>query len=186
MTTETKLKAALREAMQTQPLSEITVSLLCEKCHCHRQTFYYHYQDMYDLLAAIFLTEDITGLETTKTVAEALDTIIHYCKKNFVFLRSAYASAASEFVDDFLYSKIMLKTFNIFLMEDRYNLEKEEYRTLTRRYSKFIGDELSHWLKNTSVTPTRFEKNMKKFIQASEHNVLPALAKQIYEEKNKK
>ena len=186
MTTEAKLKNALREAMQTQPLSEINVTLLCERCHCHRQTFYYHYQDMYDLLAAIFLTEDISELEMTKTVIEALDAILHYCKKNFVFLRSAYASAASEFVDDFLYSKIMLKVFNIFLMEDRFGLEKEEYRTLSRRYSKFISNELSHWLKNTSVTPVRFEKNLKRFIVASEHEVLPGLAKQIYEEKNKK
>ncbi len=186
MTTEAKLKKALRDAMSDKPLSEINVTKLCETCKIHRQTFYYHYQDIYDLLTAIFLSEEIKGLDTAKTVDEALLAVLKYYKDNFVFLRSAYGSSASEFVDDFIYGKIMMKIFSIFLATDKYKLSKEENRTLARRYGRFVSQEYSHWLKNTLVSPIRFEKTMKHFITASDNNVLPGLIKAIYEERTKK
>ena len=107
MTTEAKFKYALKEMMLSKPLEEINVTVLCDKCACHRQTFYYHYQDIYDLLAAIFLNEDIEGLEKAKDAEEALGAFLNYAKENFVFLRSSYNSAAHDLVDDFFYSKIM-------------------------------------------------------------------------------
>jgi AcrR family transcriptional regulator len=72
MTTEAKFKYALKEMMLSKPLEEINVTVLCDKCGCHRQTFYYHYQDIYDLLAAIFLNEDIAGLDKAKEIPDAL------------------------------------------------------------------------------------------------------------------
>lgn len=186
MTTEAKLKKALREAMSEKPLSEINVTKLCETCKIHRQTFYYHYQDIYDLLTAIFLSEEIDGLDSSKTIDEALLAVLRYYKANFVFLRSAYGSSASEFVDDFIYGKIMMKSFSIFLATEKYKLSKEESRTLARRYGRFVTQEYSHWLKNTLVSPARFEKSTKHFIAASNKNVLPSLIKAIYEERTKK
>ena len=46
MTTEMKFKNALRELMKSMSIDEISVTVLCKKCGCHRQTFYYHYQDI--------------------------------------------------------------------------------------------------------------------------------------------
>lgn len=186
MTTVAKLKTALREAMSTQPLSEINVTELCKKCHIHRQTFYYHFQDIYDLLTAIFLSEEIPSLETAKTVEETVNAVVKYCKDNFVFLRSAYGSSASEFVDDFLFGKIMGKMFSLFLQDDKYGLSKEESRTLSRRYARFVQQELSYWLKSTLVTPNRFERQMKRFLVGCKKEVLPGIVKLIYEERNKK
>ena len=186
MTTEAKLKQALREAMLNQPLSDINVTALCATCHIHRQTFYYHYQDIHDLLTAIFLSEEIEGLDSAKTIDETLLAILKYYKANFVFLRSAYGSSASEFVDDFVYGKIMSKVFSLFLLEDKYGLSREESRTLARRYARLIGEEFSHWLKNTLVSPAHFEKAMKKFIAAANKNALPSLVKVIYEERKHK
>jgi AcrR family transcriptional regulator len=96
MTTEAKFKYALKEMMLSKPLEEINVTVLCDKCACHRQTFYYHYQDIYDLLAAIFLNEDIEGLDKAKDAKETLLAFFSYAKENFVFLRSSYNSAAHD------------------------------------------------------------------------------------------
>lgn len=186
MTTEAKLKNALREAMSEKPLSEINVTKLCETCKIHRQTFYYHYQDIYDLLTAIFLSEEIKGLESADSIDNALLAVLKYYKENFVFLRSAYGSSASEFIDDFIYGKIMMKAFSLFTKTDKYKLSKEENRTLARRYGRYVSQEFSYWLKDTLVSPARFEKAIKHFITASSKNVLPGLIKSIYEERNKK
>lgn len=185
MTTEAKFKYALKEMMLTKPLSEINVTLLCEKCSCHRQTFYYHYQDIYDLLAAIFLNEQIKGLDEANTVEDTLSCFLSYSKENFVFLRSTYNSAAYDLVDDLFYSKIMTKLFSIFCKSKPNGLSKEGCRSLARRYSKLVSDEFGFWFRNVSVTPARFEKTLKRFISNSIATVLPSLVT-LSSEENKK
>ena len=55
--TKKKLAGALKELMKTSTFDKITVSDITEKCNVHRQTFYYHFQDRYELLDWIFITE---------------------------------------------------------------------------------------------------------------------------------
>ena len=57
--TKKKLAAALKELMKNSTFDKITVSDITEKCNVHRQTFYYHFQDRYELLDWIFLKEII-------------------------------------------------------------------------------------------------------------------------------
>ena len=80
------------------PLEEINVTALCKKCGCHRQTFYYHYQDIYDLIAAIFLNENLEKIDSCKDVKSTLKAFLQYVKDNFSFLRSTYNSAARDLV----------------------------------------------------------------------------------------
>ena len=76
MITEAKFKYALKEMMKEQELEDINVTALCARCNCHRQTFYYHYQDIYDLIATIFLTEDLGKFDTSKTIKDALKDFV--------------------------------------------------------------------------------------------------------------
>jgi probable dihydroxyacetone kinase regulator len=57
--TKKKLAGALKELMKTTTFDKITVSDITEKCDVHRQTFYYHFQDRYELLDWIFKNEII-------------------------------------------------------------------------------------------------------------------------------
>jgi hypothetical protein len=185
MTTEAKFKYALKDMMLSTPLSEINVTVLCEKCGCHRQTFYYHYQDIYDLLAAIFLNEKIEDLDNANDVKGMLYCFLTYTKTNFVFLRSSYNSAARDLVDDFFYGKIMTKMFTLLSNNDNYSLSKDAYRSLSRRYSKIVGDEFGYCFKDVSLTPVKFEKNMRKFIDSSLLTVFPSLVELSKEERKR-
>lgn len=185
MTTEAKFKRTLKEMMLSVPLSEINVTTLCKVCGCHRQTFYYHYQDIYDLLAAIFLNEEIEGLARANDVSEILTCVLDYCKENFVFLRSAYNSAANDLVDNFCYSKMATRLLFIFSKNYKNELTKNGCRTLSRRFSRMVIEEFSYWFKNMTITPARFEKAMKRFIANAITIALPALEK-LSKEENKK
>ena len=55
--TKKKMAGALKELMKTTTFDKITVSDITEKCNVHRQTFYYHFQDRYELLDWIFANE---------------------------------------------------------------------------------------------------------------------------------
>ena len=44
------LKQTLAKMLESQSLSKITIQQLVDKCGVGRNTFYYHYQDIYMLL----------------------------------------------------------------------------------------------------------------------------------------
>lgn len=183
MTTEAKFKYALKEMMLSKTLDEINVTSLCKKCGCHRQTFYYHYQDIYDLLAAIFLSEAVPGLTEATTPKAVLSCLLAYSKENLAFLRSSYGSAAHELVDDFFYNKIMTKMFSLLSADARSGLDKNACRDVARRYANVVGDEFGYCFKDIHVTVARFEKSMNAFISSSLTTVLPALIQLSKEEK---
>ena len=53
----------LKQMASEQALSSVTVSALCTKTGLSRSTFYYHFIDLYDLMAWIFDTEIILPLQ---------------------------------------------------------------------------------------------------------------------------
>ena len=55
--TEKALASALMDELREKPLDKITVQELTAKCGLTRNTFYYHFKDVYDLLSHIFLEE---------------------------------------------------------------------------------------------------------------------------------
>lgn len=55
--TKMKMAIALKELMNSNSFEKITVSDITEKCMVHRQTFYYHFQDRYELLDWLIYTE---------------------------------------------------------------------------------------------------------------------------------
>ncbi len=176
MTTEAKFKHALKEMMAEMPLSDINVTALCRRCGCHRQTFYYHYQDIYDLLAAIVMNEDIPGLAEASTPQALLYGFLTYAKENFEFLQAIYSSAAQDLVDDFFFSKIMSNLFPILEKEKKYRLSKQGYRVVSRRFSRFVADEYAFAFRNPASDAEAFARSMKRFSDLSIKYVLPSLA----------
>ena len=51
--TKQKIARALKQLMSERPLSKITVQDLMESAQMKRQSFYYHFQDIYDVLGWI-------------------------------------------------------------------------------------------------------------------------------------
>ncbi|MCQ2741892.1 MAG: hypothetical protein MJ239_01150 [Bacilli bacterium] len=176
MTTETKFKLALKEMMLTTPLEDINVTALCKKCDCHRQTFYYHYQDLYDLIAAIFLNEDLDELERAKTVESSLESFLMYVKDNFKFLKATYNSAAHDLPDDFIFSKLTTKIFKL-LSADKKNLgiKLGGCRTAARRFARIISDEYSFIFKDGDMSTNKLVKEMTKFSSLAVDILLPSI-----------
>ena len=55
--TKKKMAQALKVLMEEAPFEKITVSDITDKCGIHRQTFYYHFNDRYELLDWMIYTE---------------------------------------------------------------------------------------------------------------------------------
>ncbi len=53
--TEKELIEALRELLKEYPLDKITIKKITDKCGVSRNTFYYHFQDIYELTMKLFV-----------------------------------------------------------------------------------------------------------------------------------
>ena len=84
--TKEALATALKQMMKVKPIGKITVKDLVELCGVNRQTFYYHFDDVYDLLEWIF-EEDANRVLPQKVVYE------HWREDVLIFIRWPSASA---------------------------------------------------------------------------------------------
>lgn len=55
--TKKALASALKQLMERKSFEKITVSDIAEECGLNRQTFYYHFQDKYDLVNWVFYND---------------------------------------------------------------------------------------------------------------------------------
>ena len=55
--TKRAIQESFKKLLSNQPLDKITVKNITDDCGVNRNTFYYHYSDIYQLLEEIILTE---------------------------------------------------------------------------------------------------------------------------------
>ena len=110
MKTEYRLAEALKNMMAEVPLDSISVTSLTKKCRVNRQTFYYHFHDIYDLLTLVFLNEEIPEIDNTNNVKELMNIIFKYYLKNKGFIDATLNSAGKELFEEFCYNACY-KTF---------------------------------------------------------------------------
>ena len=89
--TKRALANALKELMQTVPFAKISVADICEKCDMNRKSFYYHFQDKYELMNWIFDMEFIELIErgNADQSIEEMTALFRILYDNRTFYRNA-------------------------------------------------------------------------------------------------
>lgn len=85
-TTRQLLSAALKDQLRTAPLDRVTVSGLTAQAGITRQTFYYHFADVYDLAVWVFEQEVANHIMEHASYSEWADgyrNLLHYLQDNF-------------------------------------------------------------------------------------------------------
>lgn len=104
--TKRALAASLKHLLAKKSLDKITVVDIAEDCGVNRQTFYYHFQDIYDLVDWIFLDEASKALEGKKdysTWQQGYLQIFHYVLENRALVTNVYHSVSRERMEQYLY-----------------------------------------------------------------------------------
>ena len=66
--TKDQLAAALKTILAVKPIERITIRDIVEICGVNRQTFYYHFEDVYDLLEYVFESDADKYLPKVKNI----------------------------------------------------------------------------------------------------------------------
>ncbi len=107
--TKRELAAALKEAMAQKPLDKITISELTSTCNMRRQSFYYHFEDIYDLLRWMFENEAISLLRQQEGALlwkEGLLQLFRYLEENRAVCLCALRSMGNDHIKRFFESDI--------------------------------------------------------------------------------
>jgi probable dihydroxyacetone kinase regulator len=112
--TKTAIAASLKKLLTKKTLDKITINDIAEDCGVTRQTFYYHFTDIYDLVEWIFTSETtkvIGGKKTYDTWQEGFLHIFQYVLDNRNFVTNTFYSVSREKLERYLYSE----TYNLLI-----------------------------------------------------------------------
>ena len=94
-----QMAASLKKLMTRKNLGRITIQELADDCGINRYTFYYHFQDIYDLLAWTF-RQDFEKLFADRSRCPTLEAwiqnLIRYLKENAAVCKSALSSMGGD------------------------------------------------------------------------------------------
>ncbi len=104
--TKRAMADALKQLLEKKPLSKVTITDITEACGISRMTFYYHFQDIYDLVDWI-CEEDgakaIAGRKSHDTWQEGFLSLCRSVQENRVFIENVYRSVQREQIENFMY-----------------------------------------------------------------------------------
>lgn len=149
MKTEYRLAEALKNMMATVPLDSISVTTLSKKCHVNRQTFYYHFHDIYDLLTLVFLNEEVPHAEETKNIKELLKCIYNYYSKNKSFIDATLNSAGKDLFEEFIHNVCYKAIFRfINLVPESKKIHANDRKSLARFHAYAYSNSIIYYLAN--------------------------------------
>ena len=118
------------DLLNKKPLDKITVTEISEICDINRNTFYYHYQDIYEIISEIFQTELKKAIDEYNDTLEWEESFLiaaEFALKNRKAIYNIYNSMSREALEKYIYD-VAGNTM------ERYVYKK------SKEYSASIGD----------------------------------------------
>lgn len=107
-TTKKALAASLKRLVAERSLDGVTVVDIVDDCGVNRQTFYYHFRDILDLIDWIYrneAAEALAGKKTYDSWQEGFLRIFEYALQNKCFVYRTYHSRGLEHLQRYLYDQ---------------------------------------------------------------------------------
>ena len=104
--TKNAILQAFQELLEEVPFDKITVSMLVKRCGIHHNTFYYHYQDIYQLLDSWIYQEleRFSQEDINRPWEENVKALLVSCKKNRKIVNHIQHSLSREHLERFVFS----------------------------------------------------------------------------------
>ncbi|MCD8361406.1 MAG: TetR family transcriptional regulator C-terminal domain-containing protein [Lachnospiraceae bacterium] len=142
--TKRALEQSLKNLLLKKPLNKITINDITEDCGINRMTFYYHFNDIYDLVEWACLEDAQKALQQKKTYdtwQEGFLQIFQAVKENKPFILNVYHCVHREQVE--LYLKPLVNRLLMGVLEEEsrgMSVREEDMAFIANIYSYiFIG-----------------------------------------------
>lgn len=153
LVTKKALASSLKEIMEKKPLSKISVREISEACGVNRKTFYYHFQDIYDLLKWIFEEEAIEVVKQFDFLVDFNDAIrftLNYVEENKVICNCAFDALGRDELKRFFQKDFFYVIGNIVLQLSEGKKVPDDFKQfLIHTYTETFASLLIEWIQNT-------------------------------------
>ncbi len=105
--TKEMIREVFIKMLNEHPLDKITVTAIAEECEINRNTFYYHYTDIYEILSEIFQTELQTVIDEYNDTLSWEDSFFMATKfvlQNKKAIYHVYSSMRREELENYIYN----------------------------------------------------------------------------------
>lgn len=150
--TKKALATSLKKLLSKKELSKITISNITDDCGVNRQTFYYHFKDVYDLLEWIYLNEVIQsmdGKDTYNNWQEGFLSIFKYILENKEFVKNTYNSISRDYFLRFIYTQTAILLMNVIDEQAKdINVSDEDKKFIANFYKYAFVGIIQDWIED--------------------------------------
>jgi len=133
---KSQMAEALKKLMAQKSLQKITIQEIADGCGMNRYTFYYHFKDIYDLLAWMFQEQALSLIQKSDnclTWQDGFQLFLRSVRENKEVFRCALDSLGQEALRQMFYQEVT-HLMSLFLEE-----VKGKHR-VSEEYQSFLGD----------------------------------------------
>lgn len=107
--TEILLCKAFMELMKKYPFPKITIQKIASECGVNRQTFYYHFDNIYDLMATAFEYELVheCRMYDGGSWEDVMKRFLKWMKENRVIIKNILTNIESRYLRQVMYPLII-------------------------------------------------------------------------------
>ncbi len=172
LNTKIMISSSLKKLMEKKPFSKISVSEIVSDCGINRNTFYYHFEDIRDLLKWTLERETIEVIKKFDLLInykQAILFVMDYVEKNRHIINCAYDSIGRDELKRFLYNDCISITGSLFDSAEKSAGKKlaSDYKDfLIRFYTEAISGVLLDWVKDrNSYSPEKMTIYLERIIE---------------------
>lgn len=154
LNTKKMLSASLKHCMEKKPLSKITVTDIVTDCGLNRKTFYYHFQDVPDLLKWTLEQEAVDVVkqfDLLNELEEALRFAVRYIRENSHMINCAYDSIGRDELKRFLnhdFQSIVMSIVEQIERKENVHSDPDAKKIICNFYTEGMAGELVDLLKS--------------------------------------
>lgn len=148
------LSASLKHCMEKKSLSKITVTDIVTDCGLNRKTFYYHFQDVPDLLKWTLEQEAVDVVkqfDLLNELEEALRFAVRHIRENSHMINCAYDSIGRDELKRFLnhdFQSIVMSIVEQIERKENVHTDPDAKKIICNFYTEGMAGELVDLLKS--------------------------------------
>ncbi len=155
--TKKAIATSVKELMRKKQLQKISVADIVENCGINRQTFYYHFQDKYDLVDWIYYNEVVSAVTQNRTYEQWSDVVLDVLnimhKEQYFYTNALSVTGQNAFQDYFFdVTKGLLYEIIDVLSQDNH-IEEEDKNFIAEFYAYGLVGIVVQWARCGMLQP---------------------------------
>ena len=177
LTTKRAIAYTFKNVLKEKSFNKITVNDIAHECDINRQTFYYHFQDIRDLVEWICIDE-VDNILKKKDECEKWEDkfllIFKIMEEEKVFVKNIYHSVSVEVLRSNLYRLVYPIIYNEIIEKSKEkNLREEDKKFITDFYKYAFVSVVLDWIdKGMNEDPEIIVQKVSKLITGTIEHVI--------------